>query len=52
LTRKELLKRLGYRKADKIYRDKKDGTTVHCGYVIGRLWIDLYTLEERAVEQL
>jgi hypothetical protein len=28
-----------------MYRDKKDGSTVHVGYVIGRLWIDLYTVE-------
>ena len=43
--RKELLSRLGYKKADKMYRDKKDGSTVHVGYVIGRLWIDLYKIE-------
>jgi hypothetical protein len=47
--RKELLERLGYKKAaDKMYRDKKDGSTVHCGYVIGGLWIDLYTVESFA----
>jgi hypothetical protein len=40
--RKELLERLGYTNARKIYRDKKDRSTVHCGYVIGRLWIELY----------
>ena len=34
--RKELLKRLGYKKADEMYQDKKDGSTVHCVYFIGR----------------
>ena len=43
--RKELLERLGYKKADKMYRDKKDGSTVHCGYVIGRNWISLYEVK-------
>jgi hypothetical protein len=43
--RKELLSRLGYKKADKIYRDKKDGSSVHCEYVIGKLWIGLYKVE-------
>ena len=43
--RKELLSRLGYKKAEKMYRDKKDGSTVHCGYVIGRFWIELYKIE-------
>ena len=36
--RKELLNRLGYKKAEKMYRDKKDGSVVHCGYVIGGNW--------------
>ena len=43
--RKELLKRLGYKKADKIYVDKKDGSIVHCGYIIGRNWITLYEVK-------
>ena len=37
--RKELLKRLGHKAASKMYRDKKDGTAVHCGYVIGKIWV-------------
>jgi len=40
--RKELLNRLGYTNASKMYRDKKDGSTVHSGYVIGGYWITLY----------
>jgi hypothetical protein len=43
--RKELLSRLNYKNAQKMYRDKKDGSTVHCGYVIGGLWIGLYKVE-------
>ena len=40
--RKELLARLGYRKANKMYTDKTDGTTCHVGYVIGPHWLTLY----------
>jgi hypothetical protein len=43
--RKELLKRLGYKAASKMYRDKKDGTAVHCRYVIGKMRIGLYKVE-------
>jgi len=42
--RKELLERLGRKSAQKMYIDKKDGRTIHCGYVIGSLWITLYTV--------
>jgi hypothetical protein len=43
--RKALLERLGYTTAQKMYRDKRDGSTAHCGYVIGRMWIELYKVE-------
>ena len=43
--RKELLNRLGYKKADKMYVDKKDGSIAHIGYVIGRNWITLYEVK-------
>ena len=43
--RKELLERLGYKRADKMYIDKKDGSIVLCGYVIGRKWITLYEVK-------
>jgi hypothetical protein len=43
--RKGFLKRLGYKKADKMHKDKKDGSVVHCGYVIGRNWINLYEVK-------
>jgi hypothetical protein len=44
--RKELLNRLGRRHATKMYVDKKNGTTVHIGYIIGSLWITLYTIKQ------
>ncbi|MBV9667307.1 MAG: hypothetical protein JO327_04175 [Nitrososphaeraceae archaeon] len=43
--RKELLQRLGSTHAERMYVDKKNGTTVHCGYVIARLWISLYEVQ-------
>jgi hypothetical protein len=42
--RKELLNRLGRRRASKMYVDRKNGTPAHVGYVIGSLWITLYTI--------
>lgn len=39
--RKALLDRLGYHKADKMYQDTTSGP-LHCGYVIGKLWLDVY----------
>ena len=41
-TRKSLMDRLHAKRADKMYADKKDGATVHCGYVIGGLWLTAY----------
>jgi hypothetical protein len=43
--RKELLAQLGYKNAQKMYRDKNDGASVHCGYIVGRYWITLYKIE-------
>ena len=43
--RQDLLERLGYSSARKMYQDKKDGSTVHVGYVIGGLWLTLYRVE-------
>lgn len=40
--RKELLETLGATKAEKMYVDKKDGSSVHVGYVIGDEWITVY----------
>lgn len=44
--RKELLEQLGYKSADKMYRDDKDGNAKHVGYVVGGVWYALYTLTE------
>ena len=48
--RRDLLDRLGYKHADKMYVDKKDGRYVHIGYVIAGLWLTVYEVKpmERA----
>lgn len=40
--RKELCELLGSTHAEKIYADKKDGSTVHIGYIIAGHWLTLY----------
>ena len=40
--RRDLLARLDRQHADKMYRDKLDGSTVHIGYVIAGYWLALY----------
>ena len=45
-TIKELRQQIPGRCA-KMYIDKKDGTTKHIGYVIGRLWMREYAPVER-----
>lgn len=42
--RKELLKRLGYKAAKKMYRDRTGGAPVHVGYVIGSHWLELFAV--------
>lgn len=49
--RKALLERLGYRSAQKMFVDTKDGSTRHVGYVIGGLWLSLYRVTSWAVAQ-
>lgn len=44
--RKELLEQLGATYADKMYCDTTDGKTKHKGYIISRLWIDVYAVHE------
>ena len=41
-TVKELKQKAGPGRVFKIYRDKKDGTSVHCGYGVGKRWFDAY----------
>lgn len=43
--RKELMERLARSSAQRMYVDKKDGRTVHIGYIIGGLWLTLYKVE-------
>jgi hypothetical protein len=43
--RKELLQRLGRRRASKMYIDTRDGRTLHVGYVIAGLWLTLYEVK-------
>ena len=42
--RRDLLARLGYKHAEKMFQDSRDGNVKHVGYVIGGLWITLYTV--------
>lgn len=41
-TVKELRQTIGGT-VSKMYVDKKDGRTVHCGYVVGSLWCTAYS---------
>jgi hypothetical protein len=43
--RKDLLELLGRKHADKMYRDKTDGSIHHVGYVIGGLWLEVYEVK-------
>jgi len=43
--RRDLMRRLGRQHVEKMYRDMEDGRTVHCGYIIGGLWLELYRVE-------
>ncbi len=40
----ELCEKLGYsvKSARRMYRDKKNGSSVHVGYVIGGFWLTAY----------
>ncbi len=42
--RKELLSRLGWKHASKMYVDTDEGVK-HVGYIIGSLWFRLYSVE-------
>lgn len=43
--RKDLCERLCCSHVEKMYQDKKDGTTVFCGYIIGGLWLQLFEVQ-------
>jgi hypothetical protein len=37
----ELCKKAGGSRASRMYRDKKDGRTVHCGYIVRNRWFEM-----------
>jgi hypothetical protein len=39
---RELHRKLGGHRPAKMYVDKKDGSTVHIGYVVGRHWCTMF----------
>ena len=47
--RKELLQIMDCKHAAKMYRDKKDGSVVHVGYVVAGKWFTLYQPVEKKV---
>lgn len=48
-TLKELCAKVGRRHADKMYADRKDGRTVHVGYIVGQRWFTKYMPVEKEV---
>lgn len=47
-TLRELREKLGGGRIAKMYRDKTNGTAVHCGYIVGRHWCTAYQPVELA----
>lgn len=43
--RKGLLIRLSAKHADKVYVDRKDGKSIHIGYIIQGRWFTIYYVE-------
>lgn len=43
--RKGLLAKLGAKHATKVYVDKRDGRSVHIGYVVQGRWFTIYWVE-------
>ena len=43
-TVKELREHCGGGRVSKMYVDKKDGRTVHCGYVVGPRWLNRFAV--------
>ena len=41
-TVRELRQKIGGGRVSKMYRDKRDGSVVHVGYVVGRHWCNAY----------
>lgn len=49
--RKTLMERLGRKRAEPMYRDKKDGRTVRVGWVIGGRWLSVYEVKPMEEEE-
>jgi hypothetical protein len=43
--RKDLMERLGRKRAAKMYVDTKAGEARHCGYIIAGCWLRLYEVK-------
>lgn len=41
-TRDELVRKAGGGRISKMYRNKKDGSVVHVGYVVGPHWFEAF----------
>jgi hypothetical protein len=50
-SRKELKEKVGSGHVSIMYRDKKDGSTVQIGYVIGKHWLQAFEKTEKKVER-
>ena len=46
-TVKELREQCGGGRVSKMYRDTKDGRTLHVGYVVGQRWFNQYAPVKR-----
>jgi hypothetical protein len=44
---RELRERIGGGRVSKLYQDKRDGSAVHIGYVIGQHWLSAFVPVER-----
>ena len=47
-TVRHLREQIGGGRVSKLYQDKRDGSTVHVGYVIGQHWLTAYRPVELA----
>lgn len=43
--RKALLEKLDRKHADRMFRDQKDGPTVHVGWIVAGRWFSVYAVE-------
>lgn len=43
--RRDLLRKLGYKSAQKMYQDTTSGETRHIGYIVAGRWFTIYKVE-------